>query len=541
MPNQSENDNSQRIQQSAQPALLVDLKRDRLLTCNTQCIDLLRLDSQQIAASEFYLQLLQQAHRLVKKGLQFFNYEILKDNQIILIIAEVREEYLVVYLQEKATSNMLSHHLISILDSLGAQVYCKDSNYRYTYANKEVSLLLGKKNKDLIGKSDRDLFENSNVNKIQDEIDQLVSGNIKSINKEETLFINKQNQARTFLSVKKPLYGKNKKVVGMFGISTDISQYKATENKLNTLLDNIPVYIYIKDLKQRFIYVNKMTQDLFQLPIEDILGKSAADLLGESNVDNYDELDLKLLETKKKVEGVEDRITDAKTYHYWTVKAPLFDDQGNLTSSVGMSTDITKSVELEKGFKKANKELKDKIKEITKLQETLWEQATQDPLTNLFNRRYFNEYSEKEIHKANRNKKPLALLLLDADYFKDVNDQFGHDIGDQVLIKLSRIMIGECRRTDIVCRYGGEEFVILMPDASEKTAFERAETIRLRYQKEISEFLDTPTTISVGIAMWNARLINLEGFTKAADLAMYQAKENGRNQVVIYNSKLIKK
>ena len=182
--------------------------------------------------------------------------------------------------------------------------------------------------------------------------------------------------------------------------------------------------------------------------------------------------------------------------------------------------------------------MKKKIEEITKLQESLWEQATQDPLTQLFNRRYFNENSNKEIQKSERSKKPLALLLLDADYFKSVNDQFGHDIGDQVLIKLAKIMIGECRRTDIVCRYGGEEFVILLPDANEKIAFNRAEKIRLRYQKEVSEFLKTPSTISIGIAMWDKNLETLEEFTKAADKAMYQAKENGRNQVVIYDKKI---
>ncbi len=202
-----------------------------------------------------------------------------------------------------------------------------------------------------------------------------------------------------------------------------------------------------------------------------------------------------------------------------------------------MSTDITKQVMLEKQFEKANKELKNRIEEITKLQATLWEQATQDPLTQLFNRRYFNDISEKEILKSQRNKQPLALLLIDADYFKKVNDNFGHDVGDQVLIRLAKIMLDECRRSDLVCRFGGEEFVILMPEVNLATATKRAEKIRQRYQTELSEFLSTPTTLSVGIAMWDTLLKNLDGFTKAADLAMYQAKENGRNQVVVYNEK----
>jgi diguanylate cyclase (GGDEF)-like protein len=281
-----------------------------------------------------------------------------------------------------------------------------------------------------------------------------------------------------------------------------------------------------------------MVEELFNRPGIEILGKTAHDLMGFEESKEFDPLDLKLLKTQSTVEGIEQLKHGDKTLHYWSVKAPLFDDDGTLTSLIGMSTDITRSVELEQGFEEANKELKKKIEEITKLQESLWEQATQDPLTQLFNRRYFNENSNKEIQKSERSKKPLALLLLDADYFKSVNDQFGHDIGDQVLIKLAKIMIGECRRTDIVCRYGGEEFVILLPDANEKIAFNRAEKIRLRYQKEVSEFLKTPSTISIGIAMWDKNLETLEEFTKAADKAMYQAKENGRNQVVIYDKKI---
>ena len=526
---------TQLIEQSSQPAFLINLKNNELIVNNIHCLEILKLKNESIAENSLYLQICQKASLLANKNLTFFNYEIFNEDRILLVMSEVRDQYLIIYLQEKIIYNMPSDNVINILDSLGAQVYCKDINYNYTYANKKVGELFGQDQKSLIGTSDDDNFDQGSVRKIREEIDTIAEGKVKKIGKEETFFIKNINESKTFLSVKKPLYGKHKKIIGMFGISTDISQYKETEKKLNTILDNVPVYIYIKDLDQRFTYVNKMAQKLFDRPIEEIIGKSARDLIGESKSKEYDYLDYQLLKTQKTVEGIEKLSLDNKTFHYWTVKAPLFDDEGNLTSLIGMSTDITENIELEKGYKEANRALKDKIEEITKLQETLWEQATQDPLTQLFNRRYFNENSNKEIQKAERSKKPLALLLLDADYFKDVNDRFGHDIGDQVLIKLSKIMIGECRRTDIICRYGGEEFVILMPETNTNIAFDRAEKIRLRYQKEVSEFLKTPSTISIGIAMWDKSLETLEEFTKTADQAMYQAKENGRNQVVVYN------
>lgn len=538
MSNKAVENATQLILQSAQPALLVELQGNNLLFSNPHCHTLLKQDREQLKNSETYLRIIKKAQQLAHKGLLFFNYEVFAGDNILLITAEIKDSLILIYLQKKFIFNMPSNQLITILDSLGAQVYCKDANYRYTYANKKVGDLVNKDPKSLIGKTDSDLFDAAAVNKIQEEIDRITSGKTVKITSEETLFIKSLGRAKTFLSVKKPLTGKNDKLVGMFGISTDISHYKATENKLNTILDNVPVYIYIKDLKQRFIYANKMVEELFNRPGIEILGKTAHDLMGFEESKEFDPLDLKLLKTQSTVEGIEQLKHGDKTLHYWSVKAPLFDDDGTLTSLIGMSTDITRSVELEQGFEEANKELKKKIEEITKLQESLWEQATQDPLTQLFNRRYFNENSNKEIQKSERSKKPLALLLLDADYFKSVNDQFGHDIGDQVLIKLAKIMIGECRRTDIVCRYGGEEFVILLPDANEKIAFNRAEKIRLRYQKEVSEFLKTPSTISIGIAMWDKNLETLEEFTKAADKAMYQAKENGRNQVVIYDKKI---
>lgn len=543
MPNQQMEFLTLFVKQSAQPSLLIDIKSRQLITNSYHCVDLFELDQNstdipKINGNSLYQNIANQAQQLISKGLTYFNYEVFKDDKIIIVMAEVKEQYLVIHLQEKLIYSMPSKNLVNILDSLGAQVYCKDANYRYIYANKKVGQLFGKDHKQLLGTTDADHFDAEDLNTIHQEIDSIISGEKKKISREETFFVNHLNEAKTFLSVKKPLYSKHDHIIGLFGISTDISAYKATEQKLNTILDHVPVYIYIRDLQHKFIYANKMALELFECSIEQLKGNTPIDLLGKKNGHEFQRLDLELLDKKQKVEGIEEFVNGDNSSFYWTVKAPLYDDEGNITSLIGMSTDITKQVNFEKQFEKANRELKKKIIEITKLQATLWEQATQDPLTQLFNRRYFNDISEKEILKSQRNNHPLALLLLDADYFKKVNDNFGHDVGDQVLIRLAKIMLDECRRSDLVCRFGGEEFVILMPEVNLETAIERAEKIRLRYQTEVSEFLSTPTTLSVGVAMWDKSLRNLDGFTKAADLAMYQAKENGRNRVVVYSEEL---
>lgn len=531
------------IEESQQPALLLDLDDFSILASNSLCSELLDVAASAITSSDFFKQFTQSTKKLLAQELTFFNSEFVLEQRIILALGEVRNNTLLVYLQEKYSLNMPSRHLIKILDDLGAYVYCKDTHYNYSYANRMVCELFSCSNKAIIGRPDSDFFDTQTASDLRKLSDAIVIEKGESIEQEEVNFISNENAYRTFLSVKKPLIGDNNKVVGLFGISTDISQYKAiekkirlSEQKLNAILDNVAAYIYIRDNKHRFTYTNKMTQDLFQLPSSEIEGRTPIDLLGNINGTEFERLDIDLYRTKQVIKGVEEFITDDEIFYYWTVKVPLLDDSGSITGLIGISIDVTEEKKLEQQLEQSNNLLKSKIDEITLLQATLWEQATQDPLTQLFNRRYFNEITNKEIIKSDRNEKPMALLLLDADYFKKVNDDFGHDIGDKVLVKFSQIMMNQCRRTDVVCRFGGEEFVILMPEVSPDIAFERAEKIRLCYQEEVTKLLKRPATVSIGIAMWDKHLVDLEGFTKAADQAMYQAKHNGRNQVVVYNN-----
>lgn len=531
------------ITESQQPALLLDLDDFSILASNSLCSELLDVAASAITNCDFFKQFTQSTKKLLAQELTFFNSEFVLEQRIILAIGEVRNNTLLVYLQEKHSLNMPSRHLIKILDDLGAYVYCKDTHYNYSYANRMVCELFSRSNKAIIGRPDSDFFDTQTASDLRKLSDAIVIEKGESIEQEEVNFISNENAYRTFLSVKKPLIGDNNKVVGLFGISTDISQYKIiekkirlSEQKLNAILDNVAAYIYIRDNKHRFTYTNKMTQDLFQRPSSEIEGRTPIDLLGDINGTEFERLDIDLYRTKQVIKGIEEFITDDEILYYWTVKVPLLDDSGCITGLIGMSIDVTEEKKLEQQLEQSNNLLKSKIDEITLLQATLWEQATQDPLTQLFNRRYFNEITYKEIIKSDRNEKPMALLLLDADYFKKVNDDFGHDIGDKVLVKFSQIMMDQCRRTDVVCRFGGEEFVILMPEVSQDIAFERAERIRLCYQEEVTKLLKRPATVSIGIAMWDKHLVDLEGFTKAADQAMYQAKHNGRNQVVIYNN-----
>ena len=164
----------------------------------------------------------------------------------------------------------------------------------------------------------------------------------------------------------------------------------------------------------------------------------------------------------------------------------------------------------------------------------LHENISIDKMTGIKNRYYFEQRVLEEIKIADYNKQPLALLLFDIDNFKKVNDTYGHDIGDKIIIRITQTTTNIIRATDLFARWGGEEFVILMPKTSLTTAKERAEQLRQAIE-EISHPETGSVTISIGVAEWQATEIPANWF-KRADKALYSAKHNGRNRVEVSTS-----
>ncbi len=161
--------------------------------------------------------------------------------------------------------------------------------------------------------------------------------------------------------------------------------------------------------------------------------------------------------------------------------------------------------------------------------------AITDKLTGLYNRRYFDHFLDLEIKRSSRQKSSLALLMIDIDNFKQINDTLGHLFGDKILNKLGKLLKSQIRETDVATRYGGEEFTIVMSNTGLKEAVQVAERIR----KSIKEYkFDTKkifTTVSIGIALYPLDANSLQELLKKADSALYQAKHNGKNRVFTYS------
>jgi diguanylate cyclase (GGDEF)-like protein len=171
-----------------------------------------------------------------------------------------------------------------------------------------------------------------------------------------------------------------------------------------------------------------------------------------------------------------------------------------------------------------------------RLREALHTQSIRDALTGLYNRRHLGEVLEREARRAVRSNQGLGVLMLDLDHFKKFNDQYGHDAGDTVLREAASFLTKSVRGEDIVCRYGGEEFVIVLPMASLKASKARAEHIRSKL-RELTVLHQGQSlgvlTVSIGVAELPTHGISGAQLLEAADAALYRAKNDGRDRVVV--------
>jgi len=168
------------------------------------------------------------------------------------------------------------------------------------------------------------------------------------------------------------------------------------------------------------------------------------------------------------------------------------------------------------------------------LRESLQHQAIRDPLTGLFNRRYMEESLEREISRVQRRGLPLGMVMIDLDHFKQFNDTHGHKAGDAMLAAVANLVKSQVRREDIVCRYGGEELLLILPEVAWEAAFQRAELLRKLVSQLRIDYLGmvlSPLTASFGVAAFPEHALDWEDLIRAADSAMYRAKMEGRNRV----------
>ena len=217
--------------------------------------------------------------------------------------------------------------------------------------------------------------------------------------------------------------------------------------------------------------------------------------------------------------------------------APVCNEKGETVHYVAIKHDISERKKMETELKENNATLLHQLYEINRLQAELREQAVRDGLTNLFNRRYLDETLERELARAKREGYPLSLVMIDIDHFKKLNDTYGHQAGDKVLRELAALLWGNIRTEDVPCRYGGEEFLVLLPRMPLDIALERAESWRKSLASTRVPFGDfhIETTISCGLSAYPEHARTPDDLIRCCDEALYKAKRQGRNRSEIFH------
>lgn len=411
-----------------------------------------------------------------------------------------------------------------LLDEVGAFVYTTDIDGRYTYANGMVLALLGGHAlHEVLGREFSDFVQiDEDVDAALRETDRRVLHGGETLAREETNFIRASGEWRTYWSIKKPLRDAAGRITGMLGISHDITEKKRLEDQvreqkalLDAVLDNVDALVYMKDANRRFLYANQSVARAFGRRVEDIVGRRDVELMPQAQADEFWEQDLRILASGRK-QSSEAALPDAQGQlrHYWSTIVPWKAPDGTPVV-IGLSTDIT---------------------ELHALKEELRRQASVDSLTGLANRRSFWEYAEREFARSRRHGVPLALIGLDVDFFKQVNDRYGHPVGDRVLRAFADVCRQSLRSGDVCARTGGEEFCILLPETDLSGAYAMAERIRAQVAALCvdAQLPQLRVSASFGVTLLWPEDPGFEALFQRADRALYAAKERGRDCVFLW-------
>jgi len=296
---------------------------------------------------------------------------------------------------------------------------------------------------------------------------------------------------------------------------------KENDTMLSEILENVSAYIYMKDAQGRYLFANRLLRERFAAPMEEIVGYDDNKFFDADTAAHMREDELRVLlqgETLEAEEILPNMLTGMMEV-LWTVKLPLRREDGSIYALCGISTDITERKDIE---------------------EHMQHMAQYDALTHLPNRALFDDRLKQALAAAQRNSTRLALMFIDLDKFKPVNDTYGHGVGD-LLLKDVALRIQDClRESDTAARVGGDEFVILLPAVeTEHDASKVGEKIRHALNRP---FLLAGHTLkigsSIGVAVFPDHGDEEKLLVKSADIAMYHAKKNGRNNVKIYHPEL---
>jgi len=296
----------------------------------------------------------------------------------------------------------------------------------------------------------------------------------------------------------------------------------------DTLVEGMPGAVLVLDTKWRLIDLNPAARRLLDLD-SSVIGRSIEEIpavwdriRGYCHGEDGGQIEFALMETPLCYVNVH--------------VSPLSGPDGRPSGYMIMIHDITKRHVAEAELQRANERLESQIEKIEALQVELRKQAISDALTGLFNRRRLDEVLPRELKRAQHDGGVVSVILFDIDHFKQVNDRYGHETGDRLLQALAHLLRERTRPGDIACRYGGDEFLLVLPETPLDAAAARADEIRVAFSGLSPRVVPgggsgEAVSLSAGVAACPNHALTEDAVIRSVDEAMYAAKEAGRNRV----------
>ena len=402
----------------------------------------------------------------------------------------------------------------SVFDHSKVGITLLGTDYKYVKVNRAFCEMTGYSENELLKHDFQEITHREDVETNLAWTNKLHAGEIDSFNIEKK-YIRKNGSILHGELTVSAVWDTDNKLVFIIVIVQDVTERIQSQKKLLMLsraVENSPATVVITDRTGIIEYVNKKFTSITGYSVEEAVGQSSKMLnAGKQSKEFYRELWATILAGNEWQGEMSNRKKNGELFIEQAFISPVMDEHGVIDSFVAVKEDIT-----------------DK----KKTEETIWMQANFDTLTGLPNRRMFRERLEQEIKKSNRNGLPIALMFIDLDHFKEINDTLGHDIGDILLIEASRRIADCVRSTDIVARMGGDEFTVLLVDIDDVSSVERIAECIIHKLATVFQLKDEAAYVSasIGITLYPNDASSIEGLFRNADQAMYVAKEQGRNR-----------
>lgn len=394
---------------------------------------------------------------------------------------------------------MFDNLLELLLDTVPYSIWMMSIDRKFAFANKFFCDSLNKSKEEVLGKTVFDLYEK----KLAIEY----TGNYDEVLKLDKAKLFTGYQGDLFLECYIAPIKNEGEIIGFLAIHQDQTERKKDEEEiirqkklLKTIMDTIPDSIFYKSIEGTYLDCNiAFAKDYYNLEKEDVINKKDIDIVKDSKlIKKIVETDSRVIYNKtKEVNRI--KIKDNHSIKYMeSIKTPVLDSKGEVWGIVGVSRDITSRILLERDLKRL---------------------SYRDKLTGVYNRAYF----DKKVEDMNKDSYfPLSLIVGDVDGLKIVNDTLGHLKGDELLIKITNILKKVCKKENIIVRWGGDEFVILLPN----TEYEEAKTLceKIKYVCKMEEHKDIPLSISLGCSTKRSLNQSIDDVLKEAEDEVYRQK-----------------